>query len=258
MNCGDLASLLASSSLKSLTPDQRAKIEAHQAGCPECKEFAAALEATPNLGKIESRFTPPDLDAVRPIPSVLTVTAVSVSVLLALVALTSITMGHRGWQRMSTIQVVATALFGMAGTTGLMYGFYAQFKPGTRIAVNARWSVFVVALAFVEFAILLFPWQSAPERFVFNALACMCLGTTISLAAAGAALWTLRRGYVLDERSASLWTGTLSSVAGITALQVYCFHEGAEHMLAGHLPVVLLTVLATIVLVRRNLFQPNK
>ena len=256
MTCLELASLLATSTLRTLTGDRRAAAEAHLAQCAACREFVAALEGPEPVSTAAPRFAPPDLTPVPPIPGLGTFAAVCAAIVAAALSVTAGILGVRGWHGMNQSQVLATVLFFATAFAALIFGMYAQFKPGSQIKINDGIPPLALSVGFALLTVLFFPWDSESRLFAINALGCTAIGSWIALVSAAGMLWTIRRGYALDTNSAGIWTGAVSSLAGIAGLQIFCAHRGAEHMLAGHLPVVAVAAIACVLIVRGNLLRP--
>ncbi len=157
------------------------------------------------------------------------------SVVVAVVA--AIVLGPHGVQKMSVVEravifSILSILVWLAATLCV-----AEAIPGSR-RLMAPWllaGASCIGLAAV-FALLFHDY--ATERFVSQGLACLRAGLILALPASLAALWILRRGFVVNPVTAGFATGTLGGLAGVSMLELHCINFEAPHLLVWHIAVV--------------------
>ena len=158
--------------------------------------------------------------------------------------------GAAGWRKMPVDLALLFCFLSIVGVAVLSVGFYRQFKPGTREAVDGRAALVILVAGFVAFASVEFPWHPDREAALVP-WRCLRLGTLVALGASVLLLLWARKGYAVNPVSASFWTGTLASMAGLIGLGLHCPRFELSHQLAGHAPMIVFSCYGVAWLARR-------
>jgi hypothetical protein len=98
----------------------------------------------------------------------------------------------------------------------------------------------VLAVGFAAFVSVEFGWHPADrEPELLGAWTCFRFGTMVAVGASLGLLAWARLGFAANPKSASFWTGTLASMAGLIALGAHCPNLELSHLLLGHGTVIL-------------------
>ena len=187
-----------------------------------------------------SLFTPEEIAPVRPMPSRGWFVAIAFSLPILAGAMVAMMNDVAGWRQMPVESEVLFSILSIAGLAALAVGFYRQFKPGAREPVDGRAALTVLVAGFVAFAAVEFGWHpSGPV--VYGALGCLRLGMLGALGSSVLLLLWARKGYAVNPGSASFWTGTLASMAGLIALGLHCPNLELSHQLLAHGSMIVLS-----------------
>jgi hypothetical protein len=238
MTCQELSSFLSEHPLQALPMELQSPAAEHLMTCPGCRGMVTTIEGIQRMPVPQSFFDPKEIAPVRPMPSRPWFIAVAFVVPVLLAALGVWWKGAYGWSALQRDSATLFAILSAAGLGALALGFYRQFKPGARDAIDGRAAVAIVLAGFVAFAAVEFAWHPSSTPFL-SAWRCMRFGTMIALGASLALLSWARLGFAPNPKSASFWTGALASMAGVIALGIHCPNLELSHILLGHATVIL-------------------
>ena len=151
-------------------------------------------------------------------------------------------MGLRGWHLMSLTQTLALGALAVTGTACLAIAFVRTIRPGAPpppVRVEA-----VVGTLCIGFPIVcgaLFP-LSPTEESLKNGLICLGSGSVVALASCWALFRISKRGVILDGERTGAAIGALSGLISAIALQGFCPHQEASHLVIWHSLVLFMSV----------------
>ena len=184
-------------------------------------------------------FTPQEVAPVQPMPSRGRFIAIAFSLPILAGAVVAMLNGGAGWKQMPGESAVLFSLLSVFGLAALATGFYRQFKPGAREPIDGRGALAVLLAGFIAFATVEFGWH--PGGDLLGAWRCLRMGMLVALAASFPLLVWARKGYAVNPGSASFWTGTLASMAGLIALGLHCQNLEMSHQLMGHATAIVVS-----------------
>lgn len=248
MNCSDFNRHLAENQPPS--PEATKHVET----CAGCRAMLNVLQIQPDpplspeaLRRIVDSLPP--ARPVNPLPSD------RVLVAIALVLFAVFCLGVTALVRFSGFQILDAAQRLLYYVPVLAFSLlFANALPGLIIPgakVRPSPGILAVASVFVIGAAVsaLFPF-AGQDQFVAQGIPCLRFGCLCAIAFSVIMAFLLRRGYVTNRRSASLWTACFAAFSGIAILSLHCPIEYSAHIIVWHLGVMAVCAFAGLVIGR--------
>lgn len=239
MTCADVDQLL-SEGVPAKDLRLRPAVAEHMKSCKRCEDLILWTEAPmpgPALcmsieDRIQSRIRA-DLRPVRPLPSTVGAIGAAFALTAVIVLMHALTMGVRGWEALSLLQVVWLGGLSIGVILLAAVSLIASIRPGTRQFVNPLIPILTLAVGFP----LLIGWlfQSGPrEHFVSDGVRCLAGGLMLAALTAGVTYTLARRGYSTNWPRTGAVVGALGGVVAILSLQISCPDQELGHLLVWH------------------------
>jgi hypothetical protein len=182
---------------------------------------------------------PRSFEAVRPLPPVTVLVSIFIVVFVAVAVGGAAILGMRGFPALSWAEriVISGVLLATAGIAAFASAREMSPAGGRRIATGAL--VVITLILAIAFAALFRNYDT--HKFVSEGVPCLNAGLLFAIPAALVIWFLLRRGFVLNWRTAGIAAGTLAGLSGIGVLEVHCPILKAPHVMFWHLAVVLLS-----------------
>jgi len=180
-----------------------------------------------------------DLRPVRPLAPAWVFT-LSLTCLFAIFAVVSASiLGLHGVHALSFTQI-GWLFSGLLGTAMMAAVASArEMRPASGVRLGFRVPVAAIAVFLALFASLLTGYGT--QHFVAEGIPCLVAGLSVALPTAAAAVWILRRGYVMDWSKAGTVAGTLAGLTGLGMLELHCPNLKAIHVMVWHVAVVMVS-----------------
>jgi hypothetical protein len=181
------------------------------------------------------------LHPVRPLAAASTYALIFASVFATLAILSGSALGLHGLHALSLPQgtLIFTTLLVTAGLAALACARAMRPASGSPLGSLA---LLVASAAFPILFALIFQSYST-LNFVPEGIPCLRAGLVVALPTALLIAWLLRRGFVLQWRTAGLAAGTLAGLTGLAMLELHCANLKAIHVMVWHVAVVVISAL---------------
>lgn len=182
-----------------------------------------------------------DLHPVRPLAAASTYALAFAAVFATAAILSGSVLGLHGLHALSLEQ--SALIF----TTLLLTAALASFacarvmRPASGSSLGSL-ALLVSAAAFPVLFALIFQGYST-LHFIPEGIPCLRAGLIVAAPTAVILAWLLRRGFVLQWRTAGLAAGTLAGLTGLAMLELHCANLKAIHTMVWHVAVVVVSAL---------------
>ena len=246
LSCSEAALRIACYTGGQISPD----LEEHLQSCQSCRRIMQAMNehsqpVTPDPKHVQDVKAAllEGLRPVKPLPSPQILFFTLAVLLFTALSVGGALFGIRNWESLA-LQTRAS-IFGPLLFAGCMLALAVvrhMTPSGGKSSTLAIWSVaafaVVVATVFSEYS-----WLDE-SGFVQRGLKCHSVGL-IYVAAAGLVSWlVIRRGALLSGITSGAIGGGLAGLVGIAGIELRCPSPNLAHILAWHLPLVLVGILA--------------
>jgi len=249
MNCRDVEKALTSgrSGQERLDTFMRTHIE----GCESCGRLLRALQCrlqekdaltSAELEQLQTIATK-NLRPIRPLPPSWLFLVAFFLVFIGLSAASLAYLHSSGWHMLMPVQKIAVFTTLAASSSLLAFSLVRQMTPGKRWPLRPGW--LPVALFVLLCLVVTSVFQVRLEvDFLRAGEACMKAGLPYALPAAFIFWLLLRRGAILSPLAAGATAGMLAGLVSTTVLEVHCPNFDLWHILAFHVGIALLGMLA--------------
>jgi hypothetical protein len=178
--------------------------------------------------------------SLAPAPALPPVSILTAALLLICAVVAAVGAARAGFGGVEKLSLAARVLIFMtlallACATGA--ALVREFIPGSRRRVTPP--LLVAAVVLVLLAVFGLTFRDPHTDHFFSAgLTCLTTGLLHALPAGFLAWLLLRRGYAVNIVTASLLTGVVAGLAGLTMLELHCTNFQASHVLVWHTAVV--------------------
>lgn len=234
MTCQELSVALSQHTLAAVPVVSQTAAQTHLASCRNCRGLVESINGFQRMPVPQSLFIAAEIAPVHPMPSRAWFIAIAFSLPILAGVVVALLNGLAGWKKMPLESALLFSILSMLGLAALALGFYRQFKPGAREPIAGQAALAVLVAGFVAFASVEFGWRPEGDSAILNAGRCLLMGTLVALPASMVLLFWARKGYAVNPGSASFWTGTLASMAGLIALGLHCPNLELSHQFMGH------------------------
>ncbi len=178
------------------------------------------------------------LKPVRPLPSAGRITAGFAFISAAILLLAALVLGHLGFASLNWSAVIVT--FGsLAVCIGLVsFALSGEMAPGSRRFMPSWTLVTAILLGLAVLSAALFPYR-AEAAFWRNVGRCFPIGIGSGALVGGISWFLIRRGAVLNPKSAGALAGLLGGITGMAVLEAHCANFNAAHILMAHWGVAI-------------------
>ncbi|MBE0657842.1 MAG: hypothetical protein IH602_09140 [Bryobacteraceae bacterium] len=239
MNCEDAARILLDDRLDALEPGVRLDVERHCASCSGCKalmEMMAEVEAgsvPPALAEKTFEIVQAPLDAGAPAPASLRFALLTVLAMAVVAGLALTGLGLKGLRAMTVEQAWGLlSLLAFCGVAG-WFAIDGELRPGSGRRIKGGAALLTLGASYVAVVAVL-AGSGGSAHLLRDAVFCFAVGSCVSMAM----YWVLRRisrwGYALHPTGVGLAMGSLSALAGLVVLQMFCPKNELDHLLLGH------------------------
>ncbi len=234
MTCQEISVALSQRSLAALPVISRNAAQTHLASCRNCRGLLESIDGFQRMPVPQSLFIADEIAPVHPMPSRAWFITIAFSLPVLAGFVVALLNGLEGWRTMAHESALLFSILSLLGLGALALGFYRQFKPGAQEPIAGQAALAVLVAGFVAFASVEFGWRPGGDSIILNTGKCLLMGTLVAVAASVVLLFWARKGYAVNPRSASFWTGTLASMAGLIALGLHCPNLELSHQFMGH------------------------
>ena len=199
---------------------------------------AANRSATPDsAGIARAKASLPDsLARVRPIRSPWIFVCLFVVAFAAVALCGALAFGVRGLPVLSIVQRAVIFPVVLAGAYIAAVATAREMRPAAGMRISPVALAIGVLAPLAAFALLFHDYNF--QNFIPEGVKCLLAGLACAIPAALLILLLLRRGFILDYRSAGLTAGTLAGLAGLGMLELHCPILKAPHIMFWHVAVV--------------------
>ena len=196
----------------------------------------------PLLRRIETAVLA-DLRPVRPVGSVLRISAglLSLSALVAAIAIAR--LGWAGWSSFTWLQAATISGILLLSLPLLAHSLSKQMTPGSKYLFSPVWLLALPLSALAAAFAMLFFTESSSQ---FLSAGFRCWRTGIACAAVTAAMiWlVLRRGFPLAAIPYGMTAGLLAGLTGVAVLTIECNLLDGLHLIVWHLGAAIAAMVA--------------
>jgi hypothetical protein len=205
------------------------------------EDFAARPIAMPSSSAALAarRAILADLRPVRPLPAAGTLALAFLGLFASLAALSAAILGPHGLPALSPAQRAVIFPMLLAAAAAWAVACSRQMRPAGGARFGAPALLASIGLFPALFALLFRGYGVL--NLVPQGIPCLLAGMGVAIPAGLAAVWLLRRGFVLDWSAAGLAAGVLAGLTGLAMLELHCPNLKAIHVLVWHVAVVALS-----------------
>jgi hypothetical protein len=239
MNCEDAARILLDNRLAALEPGVRLDVERHCASCSGCKalmDMMAEVEAgsvPAALAEKTFEIVQAPLEAGAPAPSSLRFALLTVLAMAVVAGLALTGLGLKGLRAMTVAQAWgALSLMAICGVAG-WFAIDGELRPGSGRRLKGGGALLTLGASYVAVVALL-AGSGGSAHLLRDAMFCFTVGSCVTMAMYWALRHISRWGYALHGTGAGFAMGSLSALAGLVVLQVFCPKIELDHLILGH------------------------
>lgn len=239
MNCEDAARILLDNRLAALEPAVRLDVERHCASCPGCKaliDTMAEVEAgsvPAALAEKTFEIIQDPLEAGAPAPAGLRFALLTVLAMAVVAGLALTGLGLKGLRSMTVAQAWgALSLMAICGVAG-WFAIDGELRPGSGRRLKGAAALLTLGASYAAVVALL-AGSGGSAHLLRDAMFCFAVGSCVCLAMYLALRRISRWGYALHPTGAGLAMGSLSALAGLVVLQMFCPKNELDHLILGH------------------------